>query len=400
MKALQDIVVLDLTRVLAGPYCTMMLADFGADVIKIEIPVKGDDTRGMGPFVNNSSLYYANVNRNKKSVTLNLKDPKGKELFLAMVKKADVVVENYRPGVMDRLGLGYETLKELNPRLIYCSISAYGQVGPYAKRPGYDVIAQAVSGIMYMTGDPDGSPTKIGTALGDWVGGLTAFGMIGTAMYYRSITGKGQHIDISLARLLMWMSARFDFTYTGKQDFRSGNHHTTLAPYGIFNGNNGESIIIGALNQNLWTKLCNVMGKPELADDPKFVTNDKRCENLPEVVAHIESWLKTFDHMADAEKLLMDAGVPCAKIYSHEDVYHDPHFNACGWITEIPAPDGIASVTGRIFPSNPFEFSEFKPNYRKAPNLGQDNHEILEDLGYSPEEVDSMEAGWAKKFQK
>ncbi len=166
---------------------------------------------------------------------------------------------------------------------------------------------------MYMTGDPDGSPTKIGTALGDWVGGLTAFGMIGTAMYYRSITGKGQHIDISLARLLMWMSARFDFTYTGKQDFRSGNHHTTLAPYGIFNGNNGESIIIGALNQNLWTKLCNVMGKPELADDPKFVTNDKRCENLPEVVAHIESWLKTFDHMADAEKLLMDAGVPCAK---------------------------------------------------------------------------------------
>ena len=392
--------VIDMTNNFAGPMASALLADYDAEVIHIEKPITGDDNRFVMPMVDGTSFSHMSSNRGKKSLVLDLKDPEAIAILKKMVADADILVESYRPGVMDRLGLGYETLKELNPRLIYCSISAYGQVGPYAKRPGYDVIAQAVSGIMYMTGDPDGSPTKIGTALGDWVGGLTAFGMIGTAMYYRSITGKGQHIDISLARLLMWMSARFDFTYTGKQDFRSGNHHTTLAPYGIFNGNNGESIIIGALNQNLWTKLCNVMGKPELADDPKFVTNDKRCENLPEVVAHIESWLKTFDHMADAEKLLMDAGVPCAKIYSHEDVYHDPHFNACGWITEIPAPDGIASVTGRIFPSNPFEFSEFKPNYRKAPNLGQDNHEILEDLGYSPEEVDSMEAGWAKKFQK
>ena len=396
----ENLKVLDVTNNYAGPMAGAMLADYGAEVWHVEKPVLGDDNRYFPPIIDGISINYCTSNRGKKSVVLDLKDPRGAEAFRKLAAQAVVLLESYRPGVMKKLGLDYETLKEINPRLIYCSISAYGQEGPYANRPGYDVIAQAVSGMMEMTGEPDGPPNKIGSAIGDWMGALNAFGCIGTALYYRSETGEGQHIDISLARSLMWMAAKLDHGITGEMQTRTGNHHTTLAPYGIFNGNNGESIIIGALNQNLWTKLCNVMGKPELADDPKFVTNDKRCENLPEVVAHIESWLKTFDHMADAEKLLMDAGVPCAKIYSHEDVYHDPHFNACGWITEIPAPDGIASVTGRIFPSNPFEFSEFKPNYRKAPNLGQDNHEILEDLGYSPEEVDSMEAGWAKKFQK
>ena len=192
MKALQDLIVLDLTRVLAGPYCTMMLADFGADVIKIEQPGKGDDTRSMGPFVNGASLYYANVNRNKKSITLNLKDPKGKSMFLKMVRKADVVVENYRPGVMDRLGLGYEVLKKENERLIYAAVSGFGSYGRYSYRPGYDIIAQAYGGLMSLTGEPDGDPLRVGNAMGDVLGGMNLTIGILTALHARELSGKGQ----------------------------------------------------------------------------------------------------------------------------------------------------------------------------------------------------------------
>ena len=391
--------VIDMTNNLAGPMSAALLADYGAEVIHVERPVLGDDNRFFAPMWEGVSFSHMSTNRGKKSLVLDLKDPRSIEALKKLVAESDILIESFRPGVMERLGLGYEELKKINPGLIYCSVSAYGQVGPYSRRPGYDVIAQAVSGIMYMTGDPDGPPTKIGTAIGDWVGGLTAFGMIGHAMYYREITGKGQHIDISLARVLMWMAARFDFVYNGQQECRSGNYHTTLAPYGIFSGNNGESIIIGALNQNLWTKLCNVMGRPELAGDPKFITNDKRCENLREVVEIIETWLKSLDKIEDAQKLLMDAGVPCAKVYSNEDVYNDPHFNESGWITTVPAPDGITSIPGRIFPSNPVTFSEVQPVYGKAPNLGQNNHEILEKLGYTSEEVDRMEREWEEKYK-
>lgn len=195
MKALQDLIVLDLTRVLAGPYCTMMLADFGADVIKIEQPGKGDDTRSMGPFVNGASLYYANVNRNKKSITLNLKDPKGKSMFLKMVRKADVVVENYRPGVMDRLGLGYEVLKKENERLIYAAVSGFGSYGRYSYRPGYDIIAQAYGGLMSLTGEPDGDPLRVGNAMGDVLGGMNLTIGILTALHARELSGKGQRVD-------------------------------------------------------------------------------------------------------------------------------------------------------------------------------------------------------------
>ena len=401
MKNIYDgIRVLDLTNNFAGPMSGAMLADYGAEVIHVEKPVLGDDNRFFSPMVDGVSASHMSANRGKKSVVLDLKDPRSIEAIRKLAAESDIFIESYRPGVMDRLGLGYEAIKKINPDIIYCSVSAYGQVGPYAKRPGYDVIAQAVSSAMYMTGDPNGPPTKIGSAIGDWVGALAAFGMIGTAMYYRQVTGKGQHVDISLARLLMWMFARFDYKFTGKMECRSGNYHTTLAPYGIFNGKDGESIIIGALNQNLWTKLCNVMGRPELAEDPRYVTNAKRCDNLQDVIAIIENWLKSLDKIDDAEKLLMNAGVPCAKVYSPEDVFEDPHFNECGWITKIPAPDGVTSIDGRFFPSNPFEFSEVKAEYRKAPVLGQDNHSVLESVGFSTEEVDRMEEEWTQKFKK
>ena len=386
--------VLDVTNNYAGPMAGSLLADYGAEVWHVEKPVLGDDNRFFPPMIDNLSINYCVNNRGKKSVVLNLKDPKAIEIFKKMAEKADVLLESYRPGVMERLGLGYEELKKINPRLIYCSISAYGQVGPYAKRPGYDVIAQAVSGMMEVTGEPDGNPTKIGPAIGDWIGAMNAFGCIGTALYYRARTGVGQHIDISLVRALLWMAAKLDYSITGDMQTRTGNHHSNLAPYGVFKGNNGETIVIGVLSVKLWETFCRVMGQPELINDPRFASNDKRVANKQAMIEVIEAWLRTFDRISDAEKLLMDAGVPCDKIYNMQDIDKDPHYNECGWIADMPMMDEMTSLRTRRFPSNPFGFSEFAPEYRKAPALGADNHEVLEPLGYSAQEIDEMEKRW------
>lgn len=396
----ENLKVIDLTNNYAGPMAGSLLADYGAEVWHIEKPVLGDDNRYFPPMVDGISINYCTSNRGKKSVVLNLKDPRGAEAVRRLVKKADVLLESYRPGVMKKLGLGYEELKKINPRLIYCSISAYGQTGPYASRPGYDVIAQAVSGIMEMTGEPGGSPTKIGPAIGDWMGALNAFGCIGTALYYRSVTGQGQHIDISLARSLMWMAAKLDYNITGEVQTRTGNHHSNLAPYGIFKGNNGESAVIGVLSTNLWNKFCTVLGRPELAEDPRFISNDKRVENKEILIELVENWLKTFPQISQAVQLLMEAGIPCSKIYNMRDVNEDPHFNQCGWIADMPMADGMQSVRTRRFPSDPFEFSAFSAEYRKAPALGENNHEVLEDLGFSPEEIDTMEEEWERAVRE
>ena len=396
----ENLKVIDLTNNYAGPMAGSLLADYGAEVWHIEKPVLGDDNRYFPPMVDGISINYCTSNRGKKSVVLNLKDPRGAEAVRRLVKKADVLLESYRPGVMKKLGLGYEELKKINPRLIYCSISAYGQTGPYASRPGYDVIAQAVSGIMEMTGEPGGSPTKIGPAIGDWMGALNAFGCIGTALYYRSVTGQGQHIDISLARSLMWMAAKLDYNITGEVQTRTGNHHSNLAPYGIFKGNNGESAVIGVLSTNLWNKFCTVLGRPELAEDPRFISNDKRVENKEILIELVENWLKTFPQISQAVQLLMEAGIPCSKIYNMRDVNEDPHFNQCGWIADMPMADGMQSVRTQRFPSDPFEFSAFSAEYRKAPALGENNHEVLEDLGFSPEEIDTMEEEWERAVRE
>lgn len=395
----ENLKVLDVTNNYAGPMAGSMLADYGAEVWHVEKPVLGDDNRFFPPMVDGISINYCTSNRGKKSVVLDLKDPRGVEAFKKLAAKADVLLESYRPGVMKKLGLGYEELKEINPRLIYCSISAYGQTGPYASRPGYDVIAQAVSGIMEMTGEPDGMPNKIGPAVGDWMGALNAFGCIGTALYYRSRTGQGQHIDISLARTLMWMAAKLDHNITGKVATRTGNHHSNLAPYGIFKGNNNETVVIGILSTNLWNKFCDLIGRPELAEDERFISNDKRVENKLLLVELIEAWLRTFEHVSEAAELLMNAGIPCSKIYNMKDIDEDPHFNQCGWIENMPLADGMTTARTRRFPSNPFEFSAFSADYRKAPALGENNHEILEPLGYSAAEIDAMEAEWESKVK-
>ena len=280
---LSGVKVLDFTSNAAGPCCASMLADYGAEVIKIERPKVGNDERTYGIQVDNVSLLGAWLNRGKKSVTMNLKNPKAIEVLKKMIADCDILVESARPGVMDRLGLGYETVHELNPKLVYCSVSAFGQSGPYAHKPGYDLIAQAMSGIMDLCGEKDGPPVKSGTTLSDYVGAINAFGSIVTALRYAEKTGIGQHIDVSLLMTMIYLNGAVEYLNIGQKLTRSGNHHNTLAPYGLFTGNNGQSIVLAVISPKLWAEFCNVMNHSELIDDPKFCTLQQRRKNAEEL---------------------------------------------------------------------------------------------------------------------
>lgn len=400
-KLYNGIKVLDFTNNYAGPITTAMMADYGAEVIHIEKPVLGDDVRHYPPIFDGVSTAHSVSNRGKKSLVLDLKDSRGIEIFKKLAKEVDVVVESNRPGVMKRLGLDYENLKEINPGLVYCSISAYGQNGPYAQRPGYDIIAQAVSGFMELTGEKDGPPMKTGIVLGDWMGGLTAFGAIGTALYYKEKTGKGQHIDVSLVRSLLWAcSILLNYKNVGKAETRSGNQHESLCPYGVFHGSNGQNLVIAALSSKLWCDLCDLMGVPEYGNDPRYVTTDKRVENRKDVIALIENWLQTFEHIEDAEKLLLEKGVPCAKVYSAADIVNDPHYNQVGWFADVPTSEQMKSKAILTTTSAPVTFSETAAAYTAAPELGEHNQEILKSLGYSEEAIEALESEWAEKAKK
>lgn len=390
MKALQDIVVLDLTRVLAGPYCTMMLADFGADVIKIEIPVKGDDTRGMGPFVNNSSLYYANVNRNKKSVTLNLKDPKGKELFLAMVKKADVVVENYRPGVMDKLGVGYDVLKEVNDRIIYAAVSGFGSYGRNSARPGYDIIAQAYGGLMSITGEPDGEPLRVGTAIGDVLGGMNLTIGVLTALHARELSGKGQRVDVALVDSVISSLETGTQRYfaSGKLPRRIGNRYASAYPYDSFKAKDG-SFVIGCGNDKLFNLLCTrVLHREALLTDPRFLNNALRCENHAALKVEIEKWSTTVT-AEEAYDAINAAGVPASPINDLHQISHDPHVveDRQMFIPVKHPVIGDMRVNG-----NPVKLLDMMPEVVTcAPALGQHNEEIYGQLlGLGKEQLEAL----------
>ena len=390
MKALQDIVVLDLTRVLAGPYCTMMLADFGADVIKIEIPVKGDDTRGMGPFVNNSSLYYANVNRNKKSVTLNLKDPKGKELFLAMVKKADVVVENYRPGVMDKLGVGYDVLTEANDRIIYAAVSGFGSYGRNSARPGYDIIAQAYGGLMSITGEPDGEPLRVGTAIGDVLGGMNLTIGVLTALHARELSGKGQRVDVALVDSVISSLETGTQRYfaSGKLPRRIGNRYASAYPYDSFKAKDG-SFVIGCGNDKLFNLLCTrVLHREDLLTDPRFLNNALRCENHAALKVEIEKWSTTVT-AEEAYDAINAAGVPASPINDLYQISHDPHVveDRQMFIPVKHPVIGDMRVNG-----NPVKLLDMMPEVVTcAPALGQHNEEIYGQLlGLDKEQLEAL----------
>lgn len=376
--ALDGVRVLDLTRVLAGPYCTMMMADMGAEVIKIEIPNKGDDSRQFGPFVNDESSYFMNLNRNKKGITLNLKSAKGKELFMDMVKNADVVVENYRPGTMEKLGLGYEELKKVNPGIIYGCVSGFGHYGPYKDRAGYDIIGQAMGGLMSTTGWPGGEPTRTGTAMADVLAGLSLNIGVLAALKSKIETGKGQKVDVSLVDSVVSSLEIINQIYLieGRNPEKIGNRYESVYPYDSFKAEDG-SLVIGCGNDKLWSKLCEVMKMPELVYDERFDKNYKRVKNHADVKPIVEEWTKqrTIDENVD---LLLHAGVPAAPINTIDRVVKDPHIaDAREMFVEVEHP-----VAGKLkLSGSHIKLSDTKPSIKTpSPLLGQHNSEVYQEL--------------------
>jgi formyl-CoA transferase len=389
LGAMEGITVLDLTRVLAGPFSSMILADMGANVIKVEQTGKGADERQMGPFKNGESAYYMNLNRNKKGITLNLKLPQGKEIFKSLVKKADVVFENYRPGTMAKLGLGYDVLKEINPRIIYAAVSGFGQYGPYTKRPGYDIISQAMSGLMSTTGWPGGYPTRTGTAMGDVLGGLSVTIGILAALHNRSYTGLGQLVDVALVDSAVASLEIINMIYLTENRLpqRIGNRYESTYPYDSFQASD-DLVIIGAGNDKLWKLLCNVMGRPELAEHPDYQRTRDRVQNHVAVKQIVEEWTKTRT-VSDVVDGLLAAGIPAAPIYNIGQVAKDPHIaGAREMFVTIEHPKaGEVTLTGPHI-----KLSDTKPAIRTpSPNLGQHNEEILSSmLGLSQEDITAL----------
>lgn len=387
--ALEGVRVLDLSRVLAGPFCTMMLADLGAEIIKIEIPGKGDDSRSFGPFVNGESGYYMNINRNKEGVTLNLKNPEGKKLFLELVKKADVVVENYRPGIMEKLGIGYEVLKEVNPGIIYGAVSGFGHYGPYTQRPGYDVIGQASSGLMSVTGWPEGGPTRVGTAMADSLAGYSlAIGLL-AALHYKTMTGIGQKVDIGMmdAGIASLQIIYPIYMMGGKIPQRIGNRYESNYPTDTFETKDGM-MVIGAANDKLWVKLCEVMEMPELAEDSRYDKNPKRVEHYLEIRPVIAGWTKKYT-TKEAVELLLANGVPASPINDLAQVMEDPHAQAREMFVHVKHP----AAGDTILNGSQFKMTKTNPAIEfPAPLLGQHNEEVYgELLGLTKEQIEAYQ---------
>ena len=385
--ALNDLRVLDLTRVLAGPICTMWLAELGADVIKIERPGTGDEARGNPPFKNDISTFFTGINRSKRSITLNLKSDEGKEIFREMVKVSDVVVENYRPGVMDKLGLGYSELKKINEGIIYVAISGFGQEGPLKNAPAYDPIAQAMSGFMSINGPKGGKPYKAGPSIADVAAGMN--GIIGllAALHVREKTGKGQMIDVSLvdAMIALQQSENNYYFTTGQVAPRVGNDNARNSPYGSFSASDGD-YMLACGNNILFGKLCrDVLNRPDLAEDPRFLTMSLRSENRDELIRIITDWgmQRTVE---EAVRQINAAGVPAAPVLTVADISQQEHYTKFRHMFPVIEQTGVGTITET---GVPIHMSESAVEVKScAPMLGEHSEQILEDvLGYSAEKI-------------
>jgi formyl-CoA transferase len=371
---LSDVVVIDLSRVLAGPHCTMILGDLGATVIKVEQPGKGDDTRHFGPpYIAGESAYYLGLNRNKYSILIDFSTSEGKERLLKLLSTATVLVENFRPGTLDRQGLGYEALSAINPGLIYCSISGYGQTGPYSQRPGYDFVAQAESGIMSVTGEIDGDPQRVGSPVGDISAGVYACISILAALRVRDRTGKGQYIDISLleAATSLLSNVASNYLISGEEAPRLGNGHPNIVPYQAFRTQDGY-VVVSCGNDRLYQALCQLLEREDLANNPDFATNPQRVRNREKLVPALQ---EEFLKRPTEEWLpkLRTAGIPCGPINTVSQIFHDPHIQARGfvWECEHPTADRI-KLSG-----SPIHLSETPTRLYKAPPLlGEDDDKL------------------------
>jgi formyl-CoA transferase len=379
--ALRDVLVLDLSRVLAGPYCTMILGDLGAEVIKIEEPLRGDDTRQWGPpWKGGESAYYLCVNRNKKSVAVNLKHETGREIVRSLAGRADVVVENFLPGKMEEWGLGYEALRRVNPGLVYCSITGYGQDGPSRDRPGYDFIIQAQGGLMGITGPVDGAPSKVGVAIVDLAAGLYAAIAILAALNHRRATGEGQSIDLALLdSQLAWLAnVASNHLISGEPARRYGNAHPNIVPYEAFEAQD-RWFALAVGNDRQFGRLCGILGRPELAADPRFATNAERVRNREVLVPLLAGLFRERDAEAWLRELERQ-DIPCAPIQTVEQALADPQAASRGMIVETPHP---SAGTVRMIAS-PIRLSLTPAEVRAHPPLlGEHTSQVLaERLGY------------------
>ncbi|MGB4594780.1 MAG: CaiB/BaiF CoA-transferase family protein [Anaerolineaceae bacterium] len=384
MGSLSDVKVLDLTRVLAGPYATMILADLGAEIIKVEQPEKGDDARAYGPYVNGESAYFMSLNRNKDSITLNLKAPEGKEILKAFVKQVDVLVENYRPGTMEKLGLGYDVLKEINPRLIYATSSGYGQTGPYSQRPAYDGVVQAMGGIMSITGQEDGVPTRVGSSIGDINAGMfLAIGIL-TALHEREKSGLGQMVDVAMldCQVAILENAISRYEVTGEIPHPIGNRHPSIVPFEPFETTT-DLIMVAAGNDRLWVTLCGLL-ELDLAYDDRFDTNPKRNKNYAELRPLLAERFKA-KNCAEWQKVFDEAGIPNGPINTVDKVVSNEQVLAREMIVEVEHP-----TAGKLrLPGVPIKLSRTPGEIRKAaPVLGADTNSLLTQyLGLTDEEI-------------
>lgn len=385
---LKGLKVIDLTQVLSGPFATMWLATMGAEVIKIENPKSPDVTRNYAPFQNGASAYFPTVNHNKKCITLNLKAPEGKELLKELVKDADVLIENYRPGVMDRLGVGYEVLKAINPKLVYASISGYGTYGPYKDRPGYDVIAQGMSGLMHLTGQTDAPPTRVGSSIGDTVAGMNAVIAILAAVYNQKETGKGQMVETSLVDSLISLSTQdyIRFFVGGEVPCRMGNIYKSWAPYGTYQAADGY-YNIGVGTDGHFRLFAEAIGRPEMADDPRFLTHPDRVANRAALDAIINAWAsdKTAAQICD---IMVEKGVPAAPVNTIVEVSQDPHIAGAREMFPTLNQDVLGEMQVTNIPVR-FSDSGLVPP-KSASALGGDNEEIFTALGKTPEEIEAL----------
>jgi len=389
---LKGIRIVAFEHVLTAPYCSMILADLGAEVIKIERPDIGDDSRSFGPFVDDQSGYFISINRNKKSIAVNLKTPEGLEIVKGLIKNSDVFLENFRPGTLKKFGLDYESVKQIKPDIIHVSISGFGNdvLPEYQGLPGYDIIAQAYGGLMDITGQPDGPPTRVGASVADIFAGMYAAIGILAAIYKREKTGEGSRIDVSMVDSIVSVleNAVVRYTLTGEVPKRIGSRHPSIAPFDVFEAKDGW-VVIGVGNDSLWQRFCKAIGKEELINHPKYKTNKTRVENYDELKKILTEWTKSLS-VAEIIKILREAGVPCGPVNTVKNVVEDPNVNYRGMIVEVDQPKvGKVRTAG-----NPLMFSFLKRRKytpSPAPLLGEHTREVLRSLlGYDEKKINEL----------